>query len=288
MNHIKSSVLLLFVFLSQSVIAQDDLMALLAEEDSDSEQYATSTFKSTRLINGHNVEVRTKNILEFIISHRFGRINQGVGEFYGLDQAQIRFGLEYGVTDRLNVGLGRSSFNKVYDGFLKYKILRQSNTMPVTLTGFGSLAIRTVGYGPDLSLDQTQKMAHTIQGLIARKFNSELSLQLVPTWIHRNFVLTRDDPNDLFALGLGGRYKITNRVTINGEYFALLNNDNDLYQNAIALGVDIETGGHVFQLHLTNAQQIVERGFIGETDGEFFNGDIYFGFNISRVFDLTP
>ena len=237
--------------------------------------------------------MRPAGVLEFVIGHRFGKINDGIDEFFGLDNSQVRFALEYGLSNRINVGLGRSSFRKTLDSFIKYKIFRQSNTgSPISLVAFASTAINT---GPGAFLDNTRdnKTSHrffyTYQFLAARKMNSNLSLQIMPTLVHRNIVPTPDDSNDILALGVGGRLKLTNRLALNAEYYHQITENNADVFNAIAVGFDIETGGHVFQLHFTNARSMIEKGFITETEGDFGAGDIHFGFNISRVFNLkTP
>lgn len=260
-------------------------MALLEDEMKDgSPEYAIATFKSTRVISGHSIEMRTQGVLEFIIGHRFGTINSGYQEFWGLDNANIRLGLEYGITNNLNIGIGRSSFDKVLDGFVKYRFVRQSNRMPFTVTGFASIARKTV---EDLTLESVERNAYTGQILIARKFNSNFSLQVMPTMIQRNLVATNEDANLLIAMGVGGRYKVSNRVALVAEYYPQLSDKSQNFRNAVAIGFDIETGGHVFQLHLTNAVQMNERGFIGETTDDFWDGGIHFGFNISRVFNVA-
>ena len=289
MSKVKCGLFLLFLTGLFPVAQSQDLMSLLNDTAPEKTKYTSATFKSTRLVNGHTIETRTKGILEFIISHRFGRVNTGIDELFGLDNSNIRFGLEYGISDRFNVGLGRSSFEKVYDGFLKYKFLRQSSDIPITLTGFASIVSQTEDFPQDGALYESKhRYAYTYQLLMARKFDSNFSLQLMPTWIHRNLVESPEEANDLIALGIGTRYKINNRLAINAEYYPQITEKSDRFKNAIAVCFDIETGGHVFQLHLTNAQQMNEAGFIGETEGDFFNSDIHFGFNISRVFDLTP
>lgn len=265
--------------------AQDELMSLLENSVNDEDGEVSATFKSTRVINGHSIEVRSKGVLEFIISHRFGTINSGYQEFWGLDFSNIRLGLEYGITDELNVGIGRSSFDKVFDLFGKYRIIRQSNKIPVTMTFFASIARKTV---EQAGLTGVDRNAYTAQLLIARKLNDRISLQLAPTFIQRNLVPTVEDDNLLIALGIGSRYKVSNRVAIVMEYYPQLTNYSSQFQNSFAVGVDIETGGHVFQLQLTNAIQMNERGFIGETSDQYLDGGIHFGFNISRVFDLKP
>ena len=226
---------------------------------------------------------------KFVIGHRFGRINDGISQLYGLDQAFVRFALEYGVTDDLYVGFGRSSFGKALDGFVKYRVLKQSNTMPFTLTGFSSIVVDTQELPPDSREEQDFKLRldYTYQLLLARKFNSEFSLQVMPTLVHRNLAPGVED-NDVFILGAGARYKLTNRLAIDVEYYHQLRDLPEDIENALAVGLEIETGGHVFQLIFSNAVQMNEKGFLTETSGKFFDGDIHFGFNISRVFNLKP
>ncbi|MFY0654757.1 MAG: hypothetical protein JXQ96_22185 [Cyclobacteriaceae bacterium] len=280
-------------FLSHLAFAQDDLMSLL-DDDNDETKYTTATFKSTRLVSGHSVEVRPGGVLEFVIAHRFGTLNSGANSFWGLDDSQIRLALEYGLSDKVNIGLGRSSRSKTIDSFVKYKILRQSagaSSVPISLTAFTSMTIATgPGAFSDPSRDNkfSQRVGYSYQLLAARKFNSNLSLQLMPTLIHRNIVLTTNDPNDVLALGFGGRYKLSNRIALNAEYYLQLTEQDAVYTNALSIGFDIETGGHVFQLHLTNARSMIERGFVSETTGSWGDGDIHFGFNVSRVFNLKP
>ncbi len=277
---------ILLTILSLSVVGQDqELLELLSSSDPNDKGYASATFKSTRVINGHSIETRSNGTLEFIIGHRFGRINSGYDEFYGLDFSTIRLGLEYGITDNLNIGIGRASFDKVVDAFVKYRFLRQSKKSPVTITGFTSITRKTVDIP---GLDGIDRNAYAAQLLIARKFNSSFSFQLSPTIIQRNLVETPQDDNLLLALGLGARYKLSNRIAIVTEYYPVLSNKSAQFEDSFALGIDIETGGHVFQLHFTNAVQMNERGFIGETTDSFWDGDIHYGFNITRVFDLRP
>jgi len=268
-------------------------MSILEDSNDDSEtREVTATFKSTRLVNGHTTEMRPSGVLEFIISHRFGRLNEGVGQLFGLDDSQVRIALEYGIWDKLNVGFGRSSVGKILDGFLKYQVLRQTKSgkmVPISLTAFTSVAVAT---GPGAFLESSidnkfsQRLSYSYQLLAARKMNSNLSLQVMPTMIHRNYVFTAEDPNDVFALGFGGRYKLTNRLTLNAEYYHQLAEHSDEYYNSFSIGFDIETGGHVFQLHLTNSRSMIEKGFVAETSGRWSDGAIHYGFNISRVFNL--
>jgi hypothetical protein len=271
--------------------AQDDLMGLLEKEAMPLINYTEATFKGTRLINGHSIETRKKGVLDFIIGHRFGRINSGAYQFFGLDQSNVRIGFDYGLTDRLTIGIGRNSFEKTYDGFLKYKLVRQQSgnrNLPVSVVAFSSIAIKTLRTGdPATEPDFTARLTYTHQLIIARKVSPSFSFQLLPSMVHRNAVLPDLEGNDIYALGAGGRMKLSKRLSLNAEYYYQLNRiPNSIIQNSIALGVDIETGGHVFQLQLTNSQAMIEKGFITETTGNFFRGDIHFGFNISRTFQL--
>lgn len=282
---------LLFVLLITGLpaFAQEDLMNLLDQQTEALLQFTEATFKGSRLINGHTIETRKGGELEFLISHRFGRLNSGAYEFFGLDAANIRLGLEYGLTDFMTVGVGRNSFEKTYDGLFKLKLLRQSSgrrVMPVSMVSLSSAAIKTLaGETPAEYPDLASRMYYTQQLLIARKFGSHLSLQIMPTWIHRNRIQASEGKNDVYALGMGGRVKLTKRISLNGEYYYRYDvPENDELFNSLSIGFDIETGGHVFQLHLTNSRAMIEKGFVAETTGNFFAGDIHFGFNVSRIF----
>ena len=287
MKQFKLFILTGLLIICQSVTAQTELMDLLqSSSDSDEVDYTTATFKSTRLLNGHSIETRTKGVLEFVISHRFGRINGGISELYGLDQSFVRFALEYGITDNINVGFGRSSFDKTVDGFVKYRLMRQSNKTPVTITAFGSMAIDTRNFGNEIVQDEfAYRIDYTSQILIARKFTPEFSLQIAPTLVHRNFA-PGNEANDIFLLGIGGRYKFTNRLAFDWEFYPQFRNDEHNTENVLSVGLEIETGGHVFQLIFSNATQMIEKGFLTETRDNFLDGDIHFGFNISRAFNL--
>jgi len=294
MNKITAIVLLLLVGFSSRLLAQDDLMNLL-DSDQETIDYVYATFKSTRIINAHSIENPASGTLLFMIQHRFGQLNSGAYELFGLDQATIRLGLEYGINDRFSVGVGRSSFNKTYDGFIKYKILRQSTgarKMPVSVSYYGAVALNSLSWADQGVEGRTNyfssRLAYTHQLLIARKFSSSVSVQLIPTYIHKNLVPTTYDKNDIFSMGIGGRIKLTHRMSINAEYFYTPTKQTSyVFDQPISLGFDIETGGHVFQLHFSNAKAFFDPGFITDTQGKWQNGDIYFGFNISRVFTIV-
>lgn len=270
-------------------LAQEDLLELVDKESADRSGFVEQTFKGTRLINGHSIETRKRGILDVIISHRFGRLNSGAYELFGLDESNVRLGVDFGLTDRLDIGVGRNSFEKTYDGFLKYKILGQRpGGIPVSVAGFSSVALKTLKSGdPAGEPDVSSRLTYSYQVILARKFSQSFSFQISPTMVHRNSVIEEADPNDIFALGAGGRIKLTKRLSLNAEYYYQLNTiENSPVRNSVAIGFDIETGGHVFQLHFTNSRSMIEKGFITETTGDFFDGDVHFGFNISRTFQL--
>lgn len=284
--------LVLITFSTLQLKAQTDLMDLFGDEP-ETVLYETATFKTTRLVLGQSVENPAPGVLMFLIQHHFGRINSGAYEFWGMDQANIRIGLEYGINEWLTVGVGRSSYKKTFDGFVKGKILRQSTgakNMPLTVSYFGSTSLNSLKWQePERENYFSSRLAFTHQLLIARKFSPGFSFQITPTIVHRNLVPTEEDSNDIFAVGFGGRAKLTNRVSLNAEYWYVLPDQivTEPHDNALSIGFDIETGGHVFQLFFTNADPIFESGFITETRGKWDKGDIYFGFNISRVFTIV-
>ncbi|WP_243635937.1 DUF5777 family beta-barrel protein [Hymenobacter edaphi] len=283
----------LLLGLHLTAAAQDDLLQQLEQQATTQTKpdFATATFKGTRIVNGQSVETPASGSLQFLIGHRFGQLNSGAYNFFGLDQATIRLGLEYGLNDRLAVGLGRSSLDKTFDGFVKYKALRQHSgprAVPVTLTLLATSTITTLKFPVGADRSTAARMAYSYQALLARKFSPGLSAQLMPTLVHRNLVPQPGDDNDVYAVGGAVRQKLTKRIALTAEYYYVLSEATaQQARNPLAVGFDIETGGHVFQLHFTNAQGMVDPLFIPRTTGNFFEGDIFFGFNISRSFGLN-
>ena len=280
----------LVLLLPCGLMAQDDLLALLGEEETT--DYATASFKTNRVINGHSLENTHAGVLDFKIGHRFGTLQQGAYDIFGLDNATIRLGLDYGITSRLQAGIGRSTYQKTIDGYLKYRLLRQSTgkvNMPVSLSVVSGMYVNTLKWAdPDRENYFSSRLSYTWQVLLGRKFNDWITVQLMPTVVHRNLVRTRAEKNDVYALGVGLRQRLTRRVTVNLEYFHVLPDQIDpRYHNSLSVGVDIETGGHVFQLHLTNSSPMTEPGFITETADQWKDGGIHFGFNVSRVFTIV-
>ena len=277
-----------FLILASLQLSSQDLLDILELEAPVTENIVSATFKGTRIVNGHSIENRKNSELEFIISHRFGRVNTGFEELFGLDQANIRFALEYGLTDDLTAGLGRSSFEKTYDGYLKYSLLKQktgANAFPFAVSLFGSIAAKSQKAIAGNERTFAESLFYVGQVLIAKKVNSSLSIQVTPTYVHRNLATIAADPHDIFALGFGTRVKLSKRVSLNAEYYQQFQKLTSINaRNSLAFGVDIETGGHVFQIILSNAITMVEKSFITETTGNFFGGDIHLGFNLSRTF----
>lgn len=268
-----------------------DLMSMLDQEmaKNPATNYASATFKTTRLINAHSIEQVAAHVLDVKISHRFGTLNSGFYELFGLDNASIRIGADYGITNWLMVGIGRSSFEKQYDGFMKLRLLRQSRgarNVPLSVSGLAGIYINSLRWSdPNRENYFSSRINYTFQLLLARKFTEGFSLQLSPTLVHKNLVPLADDPNDLISLGIGARQKITKRMSINVEYYHQFTKLEGSV-NPLSVGFDIETGGHVFQLIFTNSTGIAENQYFTQTNGKWSDGDIHFGFNIARVFTL--
>jgi len=302
--------IIVFLFFCATLVAQDDtdLMKQL-EKDSNKINYTTATFKSTRLITGHTVETLGKGILDVRILHRFAPINRGMYDFFGLDYASMRLGFDYGITNNIMVGIGRSTWQKTYDALFKIKILKQSTgaiNMPVSLVFVSTFATRS-----DLARKDTlnnrilvnfgDRTSFSEQLIVGRKFSNNFSLQFMPIFIFNhnkidsintytknkdNIVYGQKRKNTL-ALGFGGRLKVSKRVAINLEYYYQLPDTKPgIRYNSLSLGVDIETGGHIFQMHFTNSNGMTEKSFITDTDDKWKDGYIRFGFNISRVFKV--
>ncbi|HWB24648.1 MAG TPA: DUF5777 family beta-barrel protein [Chitinophagaceae bacterium] len=272
-----------------------DLFKMMDKEDQKPDKsktdYVTSTFKTTRLINGQSSENLGKGVLDVKISHRFGTLNSGAYQLFGLDNATNRIGVDYGIFNTLMVGVGRSSFEKQFDAFGKLKILRQSTgriNMPVSVSYYSSVMLKTLKGTDSAKTHFSDKLFFAQQLIIARKFNDYLSLQVVPTLVHYNIVPFHNMPNDLYSIGFGGRLRLSRRVNLTAEYYYQLPGHSlPGYYNSFSVGIDIETGGHVFQFNISNSTGMTERTFITQTTDKWSDGGIHFGFNISRVFTVV-
>lgn len=273
--------LLSITFFSYS---QDEL---LNEIDTDSSAVKTSfaAFKGLKIVNFESTKLVYKKELVLIVSHRFGSIEKGIDTFFGLDQAVTRLNFVYGITNNINIGISRSSFQKMYDITTKYSLFKQGS-FPFTIVGFNAILVNTAFSKENLPLlEFKHRLGYTAQFLISRKFNNLFTLELAPTFFHDNYVVTDNQDNSQYALGVGGRYKLTKRWSINADYGVHLNRaDNSSFKNPLSIGFDLETGGHVFQLHFSNAQGMNTNSFLGQAAGDWSTGDIYFGFNLSRNF----
>lgn len=302
---IKITFFMILIFLSVAapnvVTAQDDLDNLLNDlsEEVETNNPVFGTFKSPRVINGQSIEMVAPGAMEFRISHRFGRLNSGGYNLWGLDQSTIRLEFDFGVTDWFMVGFARSSFQKTYDGFLKARLNRQMDhpILPweyFTTTISSGMAIQGQNFSHPAYQDHfSNRVSYFHMIAVGRKFNQRISLQITGALTHQNLVETTFDQNLRGIVGLGGRFKLTNRIAMTGEYFYRIPFPNSEfapgysdYEDSFSVGFDIETGGHVFQLHLTNTLPMMEQGFFNETTGRWLNGDIHFGFNVTREFTL--
>ncbi len=263
----------------------------LRHKRSGSTIYTEETFKSSRVILGQSIETPPNGALTILISHHFGALNTGAYELFGLDQASTRIGLEYGINDFIGVGIGRSTYRKTFDGYLKFRVLRQSKgkrNMPLSISVFGNMAVNTLKLSDPKEKDYFDaRLSYCTELILARKFGKVFSLQIASTWVHKNLVATPEDHNNLFSIGTGISFRISDVISLNGEYHYLISGQHlSEVTNSVSISCDIKTGQHVFQLFLTNSQGNFEQAFITETAGKWYNGDIYFGFNIHRLFTL--
>ncbi|HET9824864.1 MAG TPA: DUF5777 family beta-barrel protein [Chitinophagaceae bacterium] len=281
----------IFVFILSKCYAQDEDLLKLVKDDKPKKEYADYAFKSTRVIMSHSLELLKPGTMDLRILHRFGNVNQGGYQFFGLDQATMRLGFDFGITRNFMLGVGRSTNKKEFDGFLKYRIIHQAEgprSLPFSVVAVAGGTMQTLKWA-DTTIKNyfSSRMAYYGQLIIGRKFTEGITLQVSPTILHRNLVATLNDPNDLYAVGVGGRFKVSKRISLNFDYYYRVNpNKLDGTHNPLSVGIDIETGGHVFQLHFTNAIGMNERIFLTETTNDWTKGDIQFGFNLSRTFQL--
>jgi hypothetical protein len=275
--------LLLLLVLPFAAFSQEDMLA--GVDSTSTKEIVEAAFKGLKIVNIESTKLAAKGDLYFIVAHRFGSIEEGFEGFYGLDNAVTQLKVVYGLTNWLGVSGGRSQ--DAYDFSAKYRLYPQiKDGFPVSIVGFNSVAfnnnLKESAY-PKMTF--ADRATYVTQLLVSRKFNDKLSLEVAPTYFHENFVLVDDQDNSQFAVGMGGRYKFAKRWSVNVDYAAHLNRASDSpFNDPLSVGVDLETGGHVFQMHFTNSQGIHEAGFLGNTTGDWSSGDIYFGFNLLRVF----
>lgn len=275
----------------------DSIAAADAAAAGNIKDFASATFKTTRVVNFPSCETTGKKLLDFRIMHRFGEVSSGFDNFFGLDgPAGIKIAFDYGINNWITVGIGRSSYNKMIDGNFKARLLRQTtdNKTPVSITYQGVMNV-TAEKDPRISQGInkygyfTSRLSYSNSLTIARKFGDKLSLEVHGFHCHYNMVNSNKEKNDIFAAGFSGRFKLTARMALTFEYAYRINQyveDKSLYQDPMAIGLDIETGGHVFQVHITNGYGINEVQFIPYSTSNIFKGQLRLGFNISRVFTM--
>ena len=284
--------ILFFLLISNCMFSQESLESFLEPKNNDRD-IVLSTFFSTRIINAHSIELYQPGTLDMRISHRFGALKTGFYELFGLDQATIRLGFEYGLTKNIMIGVGRSSYKKNYDGFIKYSIIKQrkKQKLPVSIVYFSSLSVQSIKKQQE-NYPFSGRLSYCNQLLISSKINKKFSLQIMPTYVHKNMVDFTSYFNDIFLIGSAIKYNIFRSTSLNFEYFYRItdadisNQNQDTFYNSFSIGLDIEAGGHVFQLHVTNSFSMYEVGFLTETNRSWSDGGIHFGFNISREFTL--
>ena len=280
-----ASLLLVNFCIAQQTVSLDSML-----NDNKGAEKVFGAFKSSRVIHGHSIEMIAAGDMDVRILHRFGPVSDGIKEFFGLDQASMRMGFDFGLTPNLSVGVGRSTYRKEYDGSVKWRIMQQSTgekSFPVSIVLVGGFSAWTDDYFGNVKPNTADRFSYTTQLLLGRKFSDKFSLQISPTWLHQNLSPVTEATEDYFATGIGSRLKISKRTALTLDYHYVFNELPEGYYNPFGIGVDIETGGHVFQLHLSNTVGLAERAFLTETTDQFFKGEIRFGFNLSRMFTIS-
>ena len=269
--------------------AQDTSLLKDIEETLPISEKVTGAFKSTRVINAHSVEMLSKRNLDFRILHRFGFVSDGIKQLFGLDAASMRMSFDYGLTDNITVGIGRSTFRKELDAFAKTRLLQQTKgarEIPLSIVIAAGYTVHTEEYFDGQKPTVADRSAYYVQLVAGRKFNSKFSMQLSPIFVHTNIPFVITDDRKIFAIGGGARYKVSKRTALTLDYHHPFGKLADNYTDPLSIGVDVETGGHVFQLHFSNATGMNERAYITQTTGNFFKGDMRLGFNLSRMFKV--
>lgn len=286
-------VIFMLLFTANHVFAQTDLLSLVETKGEKKKKvHISNAFKSTRVINGHSMEFIGKGVMDVRILHRFGSVNSGLNNLFGLDQANMRFGFDYGILNSLTIGFGRSNIGKEFDGFIKFRPVWQSaggrGSFPVSIVIVTGATYSTMPWADPKRINfTTSRMGFYNELIIGRKFSERFSLQISPIMVHQNLATSTTTDNDVYALGIGTRFKLSKRTALVADYHYLARGiDRTKYKDPLSIGFDIETGGHVFQLHFSNAMGMNERAFITNTVNDWGKGEVSFGFNLSRVFTV--
>ncbi|KAA5531964.1 DUF5777 family beta-barrel protein [Paenimyroides baculatum] len=277
-------VTMLLLLSSSALFAQEDDLLKQIDTLSTNSDFVPPAFKGLQIVTAQSTKLAAKGDLYFVVAHRFGDVSEGFDNFFGLDDAATKIGFIYGLSDNLSLSLSRETFMKTYEGAIKYRIIKQSEKLPVEVVGYHTVALNSELDKEDFpKLEFSNRISYLSQLLISRRFSESFSLQLSPSYVHKNLYMPNTDEKDQMLAGFGGRYKISKRVSINAEYFVNFS-ESDVYKNPASLGVDIETGGHVFQLLFSNSQVNSDIGYLTNATGDWGKGKIYFGFNLYRVF----
>ena len=265
---------------------QEDLLSEIDNGNQDA-AYEIAIFKGLKVINFESTKLVANKGFSFIVSHRFGTVKDGFQNLFGLDQAVTHLNFVYGISENVNISASRSSNQKIYELGSKIRLVKQrKGENPFNIVVYSSVLANT-GLDKDNlpKLEFKHRLSYVAQLLVSRKMNSKLSFILSPTFFHDNYISDDYQNNSQYGIGFGGRYKIGKRWSLNTEYGVHLNrSNNSLYNNPFSIGVDLETGGHVFQLHFTNSQSMNTNGVFGTSTGDWTEGDVYFGFNLARSF----
>lgn len=296
---IKLFLILLFnkiAYFSYSQTTDDDLFLELDKMSEVDRLEVIATFKSTRVMFAPSTERVKENQLQFRISHLFNNISTGLNNLFGLDDvSNMQISFDYGLNDKVQLGFARSNKpDKTLQFSTKWSPIRQSTgkkAIPVSVSFYGGIDIKTTPYFPDeRNAYFLGRLDFVNMILISRKINKKLSLQLSPSYLHRNLVETNASPNDLLSIGIGGRYMLNAHVSVNGEYFHTVKTKRfkpTSSTNSMNVGIDVETGGHVFQLYLSNSIALHPSKFLTNENKDFLKGQIQFGFSLMRVFNLN-
>jgi hypothetical protein len=297
--------ILLSVFSLPLFAQEGSLGDLFSEEEAPKEKTPViATFKTTRLINTQTIEQVKHGELDFRISHHFDDIAGkagGIQTLYGFDNVtDIRLSFDYGITDNWVVGFARSKgayqHRQILDFSSKYKLIsqRKNGGFPLTISAYVIAGLTTMKSSEDIYAvtyfkDKfAHRMNYVAQLIIARKITSGISLELLPTYVHRNYV-HHTDRNDLFALGIGGRIKFTKRMGVIFDYYYVfdkMRTAKNGYYNPLGIGLEIETGGHVFHILFSNNKGLIESQYLTENRSNWLKGEFRLGFNISRIFNI--
>lgn len=275
-------ILILIVSLFESQLhAQDDLLDMLGDDSNTSEM--VYSFKGLQMVNLQSTKMPNSGDFYFVVSHRFGSLKDGIDTFFGLDNATTKIGFIYGIENWLSLGLSRHTLNKIYEGSLKYRLVNQNDEAPVTLVGYHTIQVNSQldrdAY-PKLSFEN--RLSYVSQLLISRAISHSLTVEVIGSYLYKNVYNPEIEHQKQFSVGGGGRLKLSKRLSLNAEY--MYSNLPSFYNNPLSLGLDIETGGHVFQLLFTNSHGVSESNYLTNAVGDWGKGDVYFGFNLYRVF----